>query len=77
MQAQSTQQYVRVGDIVTTRKSGKPEKIGILPISSATWWAWVKAQKAPAPLKLSRGVTVWRRDDVINFAESLAGGAVQ
>ena len=75
MQHESTPQYLRVSDIVTTRRTGKPEKAGILPISSATWWSWVKAQKAPAPLKLSPGVTVWRRADVIAFAESLAGKA--
>lgn len=77
MQHEATQQYVRVGDIVTTRKAGKPEKPGILPISSATWWAWVKAKKAPQPIKLSPGVTVWDKAKVIAFAESMAGGNAQ
>jgi predicted DNA-binding transcriptional regulator AlpA len=72
MQTEFTPQYLRVSDIVTTRKAGTITKTGILPISDATWWSWVKAQKAPAPLKLSPGVTVWRRADVIAFAESLA-----
>lgn len=77
MQLEATPQYIRVGDIVTTRKAGKPEKPGILPISSATWWAWVKAKKAPQPIKLSPGVTVWDKAKVIAFAESMAGGAAQ
>jgi predicted DNA-binding transcriptional regulator AlpA len=75
MQHESTPQYLRVSDIVTTRRAGKPEKLGILPISSATWWAWVKAKKAPAPIKLSPGVTVWDKAKVIAFAESMVGGA--
>jgi predicted DNA-binding transcriptional regulator AlpA len=76
MNNESTPQYLRVADIVTTRKKGMPVRLGILSVSAATWWSWVKDQRAPAPLKLSPGVTVWRRDDVIAFAESLAGKAV-
>jgi prophage regulatory protein len=71
MQHEEIQQYLRVSDIVRNRRTGKP---GILPISSATFWAWVKAGKAPKPIKLSAGVTVWRRADILAFAESLAEG---
>lgn len=70
MQCTETSQYLRVSDIVRNRKTGQP---GILPISSATLWAWVKAGKLPKPIKLSAGVTVWRRSDILVFAESLAG----
>lgn len=63
--------YLRVSDIARGR-SGKPS---LLPVTHSTWWAWVKSGKAPAPIKLSPGCTVWRRADVIAFAESLAGGA--
>jgi prophage regulatory protein len=77
MHHESTPQYLRVSDIVTTRKKGRPAKPGILPISNATWWAWVKAKKAPAPIKLSPGVTVWDKAKVIAFAESMAGGSAQ
>jgi len=72
MQPIEIQQYLRASDIVRNRKTGRP---GILPISSATLWAWVKAGKAPKPIKLSPGVTVWRRADILAFAESLAVGA--
>jgi predicted DNA-binding transcriptional regulator AlpA len=61
--------YLRASDIVRNRKTGQP---GLLPLSLSTWWAWVKAGKAPAPIKLSSGCTVWRYADVIAFAESLA-----
>lgn len=64
--------YLRVSDITRNRRTGKT---GLLPITSATWWAWVKSGKAPAPIKLSPGCTVWRHADVLTFAESLAGGA--
>ena len=73
MQTEAMQQYLRVSDIVRNRNTGRP---GVLSISTATWWDWVKKGKAPKPIKLSPGITVWRRDDVLAFAESLAAGGV-
>ena len=67
-----TRVYSRVSEIANNRRTGAP---GIIPVSAATWWSWVKANKAPQPIRLSAGVTVWRTADVLAFAESLAGGA--
>jgi hypothetical protein len=67
----ATRVYSRVSEIANNRRTGIP---GIIPVSPATWWAWVKAKKAPQPIRLSAGVTVWRTADVVAFAESLAGG---
>ncbi|MDE2155828.1 MAG: hypothetical protein KGJ32_08080 [Xanthomonadaceae bacterium] len=64
--------YSRVSEIANNRRTGAQ---GIIPVSPATWWAWVKTQKAPQPIRLSAGVTVWRTAEVLAFAESLAGGA--
>jgi predicted DNA-binding transcriptional regulator AlpA len=64
--------YLRVSDITRNRRTGER---GLLCISASTWWQWVKAGKAPAPIKLSSGCTVWREADVLAFAESLAGDA--
>jgi len=73
MQHESTQpQYVRVAEIANNRRT---KQSGIIRVSPACWWAWVKAKKAPQPIRLSAGVTVWRYADVIAFAESLAGDA--
>jgi prophage regulatory protein len=67
-----TSAYSRVSEIANNRRTGKA---GIIPVSAATWWAWVKAKRAPQPIRLSAGVTVWRTAEVIAFAESLAEGA--
>lgn len=64
--------YLRVSDITRNRRTGKH---GVLPVTPSTWWAWVKNGKAPPPIKLSRGCTVWRESDVRTFAESSAEGA--
>ena len=33
--------------------------IGLLPVSPATLWRWVKSGKFPKPFKLGDRVTVW------------------
>ena len=63
--------YSRVSEIANNRRT---KEKGMLPVSAATWWKWVAEGKAPAAIKLSPGVTVWRTADVLAFAESLAGG---
>lgn len=50
---------------------------GIIPVSSATWWRWVKSGKAPKAHKLSERVTAWRAEDIRQFLDTLAAGSVQ
>ena len=38
--------------------------IGPIPVSKSTWWAGVKSGKFPPPIKMSKGVTVWRVEDI-------------
>lgn len=64
--------YLRVSEIANNRRTGKS---GLLPVSAATWWKWVAEGKAPAPIKLSPGVTVWRYAEVKAFVEKMSGGA--
>ena len=63
--------YLRVSEIANNRRTGAK---GILPVSRSTWLQWVKDGKAPQPIRLSAGVTIWRTSDVLAFAEALAGG---
>jgi predicted DNA-binding transcriptional regulator AlpA len=46
--------------------------LGILPIRKTTLWQWVKNSKLPKPIRLSKGVTVWRVEDVRAFLENAA-----
>jgi prophage regulatory protein len=39
----------------------------LLPISRSTWWAWVKSGKAPAPVRISEGITCWRKSEVMQM----------
>lgn len=56
--------YVRVKQILKE----------IVPVCPSTWWLWVKQGKAPQPIRLGGGITVWRRQDVLAFLESWQGG---
>lgn len=60
---------LRVADIATTPKSK-----GILPVSPATIWRWVREGKFPAPYKLGDSVTVWDLALVEAFIAQRAGG---
>lgn len=55
-------QVIRIADIAST-----PTKAGILPVSPATIWRWVRDGKFPQPFKLSAGVTAWYVADVEQF----------
>ena len=53
---------IRIADIATT-----PTKVGILPVSPATIWRWVRDGSFPQPFKLSAGVTAWHLSDIEQF----------
>jgi len=64
---------VRLADLAST-----PKKAGILPVSPATVWRWVREGKFPKPFKLGDSVTVWDAAAVEDFiAQCAAGGAAQ
>jgi prophage regulatory protein len=76
MHASHETRYLRLSQIVgRPATAASPAILGIIPVSRSTWWNWAKSGKVPQPIRLSSGVTVWRTDDVLAFAESMAGGA--
>lgn len=50
---------IRIADLATT-----PKKAGILPVSPATIWRWVRDGKFPKPFKLGDSVTGWHADEI-------------
>ena len=45
-----------------------------LPTSRSTLWRQVKAGIFPAPVKLSGGITAWRKSDLDNWVNQFKGG---
>jgi predicted DNA-binding transcriptional regulator AlpA len=64
-------QVIRIKDIATT-----PTKTGILPVSPATIWRWVRDGKFPQPFKLSAGVTAWHAADIEQFIVTSSAASV-
>jgi predicted DNA-binding transcriptional regulator AlpA len=53
---------IRIADLATTTK-----RHGLLPVSPATIWRWVRDGKFPKPIKLGASVTGWHADEVDAF----------
>jgi len=41
-----------------------PTILKVFPVSKSTWWAGVKAETYPQPVKLGPKVTAWRVEDI-------------
>lgn len=63
------QRIIRISDLAST-----PGKVGKLPVSPATIWRWVRADKFPKPFKLG-GMTVWDEAAVEAHIAKCAMGA--
>lgn len=61
--------YYRVSEIASARG-----KKGLLPVSTATIWRWVKAGEFPSPIKLSERCTVWDATQVQAWINSKSEG---
>nr|WP_254722216.1 AlpA family phage regulatory protein [Gilvimarinus xylanilyticus] len=40
-------------------------------VSKTTWYKWVQEGKAPKGIRLSPGITVWRKSDIDAFIAQL------
>jgi len=64
--------FLRVSQIVNVpAKNDKPARIGLIPVSRATWFAGVKSGRYPAPTKvLGPHITAWSVASIRAFIES-------
>jgi len=56
--------YLRMHHLIGKPKDNIP---AIVPVSKATIWNWIKQGKFPKPIKLSKGVTAWRVEDIREY----------
>lgn len=55
---------VRIWDIIGRKAAkGRPAITGMIPVSSATWYAGVKSGRFPKPIKHG-GIAMWRVEDI-------------
>ena len=56
--------YVRIWDILGRKAAnGRPAILGMIPVSSATWYAGVKSGRYPKPIKHG-GIAMWRVEEI-------------
>ncbi|WP_041376529.1 helix-turn-helix transcriptional regulator [Polaromonas naphthalenivorans] len=53
------------------------DRPGLLPVSPATIWRWVRQNKFPKPFKLAAGTTVWDAGQVEAFIAAQQAGSTQ
>lgn len=41
-----------------------PDVLAIFPVSKSTWWAGVKIQRYPQPVKIGPRMTAWKKSDI-------------
>ena len=61
------QRVIRLAQLASTK-----DKPGMLPVSPATIWRWVREGKFVQPFKLGAGTTVWDADAVEAFITAKA-----
>lgn len=64
--------FLRLSQIIGNPKTTPPIP-AIIPVKKSTWWAGVKNGRFPQPIKLSKGVTVWRVEDIRDYIASVVG----
>jgi predicted DNA-binding transcriptional regulator AlpA len=53
----------------------RPARRGIVAVSAPTWWRMVQRGDAPAPIKLSPGVTAWSVQAIRQWIDERASAA--
>jgi predicted DNA-binding transcriptional regulator AlpA len=62
------QRAIRLAALAST-----PSKAGLIPVSPATIWRWVKDGTFPAPFKLGQNTTVWDADEIDQWLSKQRG----
>jgi len=63
------QHVLRIAQLASTKT-----KPGLLPVSPATIWRWVKEGRFPKPYKLAQQTTVWDAKEIDEFLAQQQGG---
>jgi prophage regulatory protein len=56
--------FCRISNLATVRTGDGAVISGVVPLSTATIWRWIKAGKFPKPFKLGGNTTVFDLDEV-------------
>lgn len=60
--------FIRVCHIVGDKKRGIT---ALIPVSPATWWNGVRSGRYPKSVKISKGCTAWRVEDIRKLMDEI------
>lgn len=58
--------FLRLSSII-----GSPPGTGPIPVSRATWYAWIQRGYAPKPVRLGPRTSAWRAEEIQDFIANL------
>jgi hypothetical protein len=61
----------RLEQIIGDPKADPPIR-PVIPVSKSTWWEGVRSGRFPPPVRVNKGISAWRWDDIRRLLESLA-----
>ena len=59
--------FLRIKQIIGDRKAEIPP---LIPVAESTWWKGVSERRFPQPIRLSKGLTVWRAEDIRDLIDN-------
>lgn len=65
--------YLRLNQIIGDPGRDIP---AIIPVGKSTWWAGVKSNRFPKPVKLGPRTTAWRVEDIRELVARLGSSGV-
>jgi hypothetical protein len=60
----------RLEQIIGDPKADPPIR-PVIPVSKSTWWAGVRSGLFPPPVRVNKGISAWRWEDIRRLLESL------
>jgi prophage regulatory protein len=68
--------FLRASQIANLPAKGdQPARIGLIPVSQATWWRGCRTGRYPKPVKLGPNISAWRIEDIRALIKSPEGPA--
>lgn len=51
-----------------------PQVLEIYPVSRSEWWLGCREGRYPAPVRLTKRTTCWRKSDIFELVKKMSGG---
>lgn len=60
--------FLRLSQIIGNPKANPPVP-ALIPVKKTTWWQGIRDGRYPKSVKISKGCTAWRVEDILRLIE--------